>query len=240
MGTPKAPAGDITIPSFRQRVCFQQLKAFTKASPRIHPVSLAAHEVLMQDARQQGGFMKVMILNFVKFAACMVLVVGLSASASASCGDSLSAMAALAASVHSQSRPTQQNSQSAGDNSGKSMVGLWHTQFTVGDQALQDAYQIWNVGGTEVHNANVDPRGGFVCLGAWKRAPHGVFKLVHRALQYDTNGAFLGTIHLSETLTLGNGGNTHSGSFTIDFYDPSGTFQFEVTGNVTGERISVE
>src|SRR6266852_4906162 len=37
-------------------------------------------------------------LNFVKFAACMVLVVGLSASASASCSDSLSAMAAAAAS----------------------------------------------------------------------------------------------------------------------------------------------
>ena len=79
-----------------------------------------------------------------------------------------------------------------------------------------------------------------MCLGAWKRAPNGVFKLVHRALQYDTNGTFLGTIHLSETLTLGNGGNTHSGSFTIDFYDPSGTFQFEVAGSVKGERISVE
>src|SRR3979490_1548520 len=177
-------------------------------------------------------------LNFVKFATCMVLVVGLSASASASCGDSLSAMAAAAASLQAQSRPIQQNSQSAGDNSGKSIVGLWHTQFIVGDQALQDAYQIWNVGGTEVHNANVDPRGGFVCLGAWKRAPHGVFKLVHRALQCDTNGTFLGTIHLSETLTLGNGGNTHSGSFTIDFYDPSGNFQF--AGSVKGERISVE
>ena len=179
-------------------------------------------------------------LNVVKLAVGMILVIGLSASALASCGDSLSAMAALAASVHSQSRPMQQNSQSAGDNSGKSIVGFWHTQFIVGDQALQDAYQIWNVGGTEVHNANVDPRGGFVCLGAWKRFPHGVFKLVHRALQYDTNGTFLGTIHLSETLTLGNGGKTHSGSFTIDFYDPSGNFQFEVAGNVTGERISVE
>ena len=54
-------------------------------------------------------------LNFVKFTACVVLVVGLSASAFASCGDSLSAMAAQAASVHSQSRPIQQNSGSAGD-----------------------------------------------------------------------------------------------------------------------------
>jgi hypothetical protein len=194
----------------------------------------------MQDARQQGGFMKVMILNFVKFAACMALVVGLSASASASCGDSLSAMAALAASVHGQSRPMQPNSQSAGDNSGKSVVGLWHIEFTVGGQTIQEAYQLWNAGGTEIHNPNVDPRSGNVCLGVWKHGSHGTFKLAHRVWSYDANGNFMGTIHLSETITLGDHGQGHSGSFTLDFYDPSGNFQFEVPGSVTGERISVE
>ena len=178
-------------------------------------------------------------LNFVKFAACMVLVVGFSASALASCGDSLSAMAAGAAAVKSQSRPVQQNSKSAGDNAG-TMVGLWHIVFTVEDTTIQEAYQLWNAGGTEVHNPNVDPRGGSVCLGVWKHAEHGAFKLAHRVWSYDTNGTFLGTIHLSETVTLGGGGNTHSGSFTLDFYDPSGNFLFEVAGNVTGERISVE
>ena len=33
-------------------ILHEQLKAFTKASPRIHPGSLAALEVLMHDARQ--------------------------------------------------------------------------------------------------------------------------------------------------------------------------------------------
>jgi len=42
--------------------------------------------------------MKAMNLNFAKCVACIVLVAGLSASALASCGDSLSAMAAQAAS----------------------------------------------------------------------------------------------------------------------------------------------
>jgi hypothetical protein len=120
------------------------------------------------------------------------------------------------------------------------MVGLWHIQFTVGGQTIQEAYQLWNIGGTEVHNPNVDPRGGNVCLGVWKHASRGTYKLAHRVWNYDTNGNFMGTIHLSETVTPGQGGNTHSGSFTLDFYDPSGTFQFEVAGNVTGERISVE
>ena len=179
-------------------------------------------------------------LNLVKLAVGMILVIGLSASALASCGDSLSAMAAGAASVQTQFRPMQQNSGSAGDNAGKSMVGFWHIQFTVGGQTIQEAYQLWNAGGTEVHNPNVDPRSGNVCLGVWKRGPHGTFKLAHRVWSYDANGNFMGTIHLSETITLGDGGQTHSGSFTLDFYDPSGTFQFEVPGSVTAERISVE
>ena len=185
--------------------------------------------------------MRVMILNFVKLAACIVLSVGLSASALASCGDSLSAMAAGAAAVHSQSRSIQPNFGSTQDDGAHSrVVGLWHIQFMVGDQPIQEAYQLWNAGGTEVHNPNVDPRGGSVCLGVWKHVPHGAFKLAHRVWSYDTNGNFMGTIHLSETLTLSDHGNTHSGTFTLDFFDPSGNFQFEVAGNVTGERISVE
>ncbi len=185
--------------------------------------------------------MKVMILNFVKLAACVVLVVGLSANASASCGDSLSAMAAGAALVHSQSRSIQPNSGSTEANGAHArIVGLWHIQFTVGGQTIQEAYQLWNAGGTEIHNPNVDPRSGNVCLGVWRHAPHGTFKLAHRVWSYDTNGNFMGTIHLSETLTVSHDGNAHSGSFTLDFFDPAGNFQFEVAGDVTGERVSVD
>ncbi|MFI5224514.1 MAG: hypothetical protein ACHQX3_09805 [Nitrospirales bacterium] len=180
-------------------------------------------------------------LNLVTLTACMILLVGLSASAFASCGDSLSAMAAQAAAVQSQSRPMQPNSAPAQPSGAKaSIVGLWHIQFTVGDQTIQEAYQLWNAGGTEVHNPNVDPRSGNVCLGVWRHAAHGAFKLAHRVWSYDSDGNFMGTIHLSETLTLGPDGNTHSGSFILDFYDPSGNFQFEVPGNVKGERISVD
>ena len=179
-------------------------------------------------------------LNFVKFAACMIVVLGLSASALASCGDSLSAMAPGAAAIVSQSGPMQQDSQSSEDRAAStSIVGLWHIQFKVHDQTIQEAYQLWNAGGTEVHNPNVDPRTGNVCLGVWKQAS-GTYALAHRVWNYDANGNFLGTIHLSETLTLGNSGNTHSGSFKLDFYDPNGHFVNEVTGRVTGKRISVQ
>ena len=179
----------------------------------------------------------------VRVAALSMLVATFSATAMAQCGDSLKAMAAAAASVQSQSRAPQSLVQSqfsaSNDNAvNTSIVGLWHIRFLVGGQQIQEAYQIWNAGGTEVHNPNVDPRQGNVCLGAWKEAAPQTFKLTHRVWFYDTNGNFEGTGHLSETLTLGDRGNTHSGSFTLAIYDPFGNLVAEVPGTVVGERIS--
>src|SRR5882672_9605706 len=170
-------------------------------------------------------------LNFVKLAAFLSLVAGLGASAFASCGDSLNAMAAAA--VHSQTRIVPQASgagKDAVESDTSSVVGLWHIRFVVGDQTIQEAYQVWNEGGTEVHNPNVDPRTGNVCLGAWKKVGTRAYKLAHRVWSYDTTGTFMGTIHLSESIYLGHKGSTHTGSFALDFFDPAGNFQFEVPG----------
>ena len=68
--------------------------------------------------------MRVVNLNFAKSLGCMALVVGLSGCALASCGDSLSAMAAQAASVRSQSHPMQLDSAPSEDNDESSIVGL--------------------------------------------------------------------------------------------------------------------
>jgi hypothetical protein len=192
------------------------------------------------DFHEESAMKSTRTLNFVKFAACVVLVFGLTASALASCGDSLAAMAPGAAALVSQSRPMQPDFQSSEDHAvNSSIVGLWHILFKVNGQTIQEAYQLWNAGGTEVHNPNVDPRTGNVCLGVWKQGS-GTYTLTHRVWSYDANGTFMGTIHLRETLTLGHGGNTHSGSFKLDFYDPNGKFLMEVKGSVTGKRISVE
>ena len=96
----------------------------------------------------------------------------------------------------------QQEAQTS-ENNASSVVHGWPLAHTIHDRRanlIQEAYQIWNAGGTEVHNPNVDPRGGDVCLGVWKRAAKpGTYKLAHRVWNYDTNGNFMGTIKLSET-----------------------------------------
>jgi len=183
-------------------------------------------------------------ITFVRLAALSVLLIAFSATATAQCGVSLNAMAAAAAaSARGQSQASQSSVQNgsvaASDNAvNTSIVGLWHIRFLVGDQQIQEAFQIWNVGGTEVHNPNVDPRTGNICLGAWKEAAPRTFKLAHRVWFYDVNGNFQGTGNLSETLVLGDKGNTHSGTFTLGIYDPAGNLVAEVPGTVVGERIS--
>jgi hypothetical protein len=197
----------------------------------------------MAGNRQIGLFGTIHNVTFVRIAALSVLVVAFSATAMAQCGASFTAMAAAAASVRSQSQASPSSGQTrpfaVSDNAvNTSIVGLWHIRFLVGDQQIQEAFQIWNAGGTEVHNPNVDPRQGNICLGAWKEEAPRTFKLAHRVWFYDASGNFQGTGALSETLVLGDKGNTHSGTFTLDIYDPAGNLVGEVPGTVIGERIS--
>ena len=179
----------------------------------------------------------------VTVAALTMLVAGFCITAKAQCAASFGSMAA-AASVRSQSlskSSVQNNSATASDNGANtSIVGLWHISFLVGDDQIQEAFQIWNAGGTEVHNPNVDPRQGNVCLGTWNETAPQTFNLNHRVWLYTPNGSFLGVGHLHETLTLSDRGNNQSGSFTLDLYDLAGNKLAELAaGSVTGERISV-
>jgi len=175
-----------------------------------------------------------------KLVACGVLAIGFSSTARASCGDNLAAMATAKAVVSSSINKQLAAAPTGEGNNNSSIVGLWHVEFVVGGQTIQEAFQNWNAGGTEVHNPNVDPRAGNICLGTWLRTAGGTYKLAHRVWNYDTNGNFLGTISLSETTHLTNNGNVQTGSFKLDFYDASGSFQMEVSGSVTGQRIQVE
>lgn len=189
-------------------------------------------------------------LKYIGLAGCtLTLLLALSSTTFASCGDSLTAMA-TAASVHTPSKAIPQAPSTAGlasespspDDNGvqSSIVGLWHILFESNGQTVQEAYQVWNTGGTEVHNPNVDPRTGNVCLGTWVPVGPQTYKLAHRVWWYDANGDFMGTIHLTEVVSLTNRGSSHGGAFALDFYDQNNNFLFEVAGNVVAERITVE
>jgi len=177
--------------------------------------------------------------------ASFALTIACTITASAQCGGSFVSLAQAAAAAQHlplSSLGTQSKSSSIvevmddDDEDGASIVGLWHIKFMVGTDVIQEAFQSWNQGGTEAHNPKVDPRGGSICLGAWKRTRTG-YKLTHRVWNYGTDGTFNGTINLSETVNVSSNGSAHSGTFKLDFYDPNGMFMFEVPGNVVAERV---
>lgn len=175
-----------------------------------------------------------------------ILISGASGTARASCGISdLPAAAAAALSGRLSTSSPQPPALGTATESAvnPSIVGLWHTTFSVDldgtEVAIQEAFQLWNAGGTEVHNPNVDPRQGNVCLGVWQQVAPRTFRLTHRVWAWNVIGGFEGTLHLSETLTLGNRGNTFDGTFVLDIYDTSGAFVARVGGTAAGERIAV-
>ena len=206
-----------------------------------------------------NSLLKIMLIGF---SGALLLVPA--ARVSAQCGGSFDEMAANAASFQrslrsesvssvpwkSQSLPTLKGEFDEDEDG--SIVGLWHTDFNItipgvpDPVTIQTAFQIWNLGGTEVHNPKVDPRGGSLCLGAWRQS-RGVYKLVHRVWSYASDGTFLGTINLTEVVRVTNRGRNHTGSFTLDFFDPDGNplavpgpggHPAHVEGVVIGERIS--
>ena len=181
--------------------------------------------------------------------ACLAIFLTLAGSARAQCGGTFESLmntiaatkapkAAFLPAKSVASFPTPSN-----NAVNTSIVGLWRIKFIIqgadGPGIFQEAFQIWNAGGTEVHNPKVDPRGGSVCLGSWVQDPSQVFQLTHRVWLYDGAGSFQVLAHLTETLTLGDRGATHSGTFTLQAVDdndnPLGP---PLTGKVVGVRIT--
>lgn len=119
-----------------------------------------------------------------------------------------------------------------------SVVGLWHVHYVGpampgGDQ---EAYQIFNTGGTEVHNPNTPTDG--VCLGAWNQTAQTV-SLTHRVWLYDPTGTFVGVGHLNATIVVGDRGTTQTGDFTLQIFDLEGNpISPPFPGTLSGERIS--
>jgi hypothetical protein len=58
------------------------------------------------------------------------------------------------------------------------------------------------------------------CLGVWKKNGSSTYKLNHLALSYDDAGNPNGTANIHEDVTVDNSGDTFTGTFAIDVFDP--------------------
>ena len=125
-------------------------------------------------------------------------------------------------------------------NDDGSIVGMWSVQFLIGGNQIDFGYVQWHADGTEFMNSGGRaPATQNYCMGVWKRTAPSTYHLNHYAISYSTAGVIDAKVIIKEDVTLDPRGDTYSGPFTIDVYDPSGNSLLNhVAGRVVGQRLS--
>jgi len=122
-----------------------------------------------------------------------------------------------------------------------SIVGMWSFKMTPTAGPGDFGYQQWHSDGTELMNSGGRaPATENFCMGVWRQVAPSKYHLNHYALSYDpTSGSINARVIIKEDVTVDPSGNSYSGSFTLDVYDPSGTTAVaHQNGQVTAQRVS--
>jgi hypothetical protein len=152
--------------------------------------------------------------------------------ASAACGDSVTLQRA--------SYEGKQNGLLHRADFDRSIVGMWSFRMTAGGNPVDFGYQQWHSDGTELMNSGGRaPATENFCMGVWKQVAPARYHLNHFALSYDSSGTLNAKVNIKEDVTLGEGGTTYSGPFTLDVYDPNTNALLQhVAGQVTAQRVA--
>lgn len=133
------------------------------------------------------------------------------------------------------------------------IVGMWHVIFTASSMnnqpfsgVIDNAVVVWHNDGTEAMNSSRPAQDGNICLGIW--AHTGLRKYFLNHIPWGGNdpanapsgiGNPLAGTQIIEQITLGPGGNSYSGFFTLTAYNPDGSVNVSFTGTLAATRINV-
>ncbi len=131
------------------------------------------------------------------------------------------------------------------------ITGMWKVQLisegnTSHNPAIPDGVLVdfgftqWHSDGTEIQNSAGVPGGGF-CLGVWGQTGFLTFELNHFPIAFNpSTGQVANYVNIREQVTLSPSGDSYTGTFTEDVYDPKGNQVDHVGGNVVATRITVD
>jgi hypothetical protein len=123
------------------------------------------------------------------------------------------------------------------------LVGMWMTEFLVGDALYDQTLQQFHSDGTEnILSNGLPPALGNVCLGIWKQVGPRTITLRHMAWNWDAEGQFAGLFEMFVTFRVDRSGREYSGTFVADSYDLSNHVipELHTEGTVRASRITVK
>jgi hypothetical protein len=119
------------------------------------------------------------------------------------------------------------------------MVGMWMTTFTSDGEIVDVGFDVWHADGTQILNDTTTPASGAVCLGVWTQTGDFTYSLKHPTWAFDeTNTMLVGIGYILETVTLDPGGNSYTGTYSIEGFDLEGNQVYHIDGEISGERIT--
>lgn len=120
------------------------------------------------------------------------------------------------------------------------IVGMWSFTMTPTAGPGDFGFQQWHSDGTELMlSGGRTPIINNYCMGVWRQTAPSRYHLNHLAISYDaTTQKIDARVNIKEDVTLDPSGNSYTGSFTLDVYDPTGrTMVASQHGQVTAQRV---
>ncbi|HEY2178323.1 MAG TPA: hypothetical protein VGH15_07050 [Caulobacteraceae bacterium] len=124
----------------------------------------------------------------------------------------------------------------------RTIVGMWSVQFLAGGTKPFDfGFEVWHSDGTEILNSGGRaPSTENFCMGVWAQTSQFGYTLNHWALSYTPDGTLNAKVNIRQTVAVDSTGNSFTGPFTVDVYDPTGTTKLQhIGGRINGTRVTV-
>ena len=121
-----------------------------------------------------------------------------------------------------------------------SIVGLWHTVYTLGGATFFESFDQWHEDGNEFEAA--DTQIGAMCQGTWVKTAPGTVRLFHVGWNFDPTGlTLIGYFTEIQIDTLSADAMTYDGTFAIQNFDLSGNHLVgqDQNGTVHATRFTV-
>jgi len=134
---------------------------------------------------------------------------------------------------------TTQRALPARADDGDSLVGVWVVTSTRAGTIPNGILVTVHPDGSFLRTGNTHPTES-PAMGVWRQAAVGVYDVTYLALQFDTDGMFIGHRKTRIRITPDPAGDTFTGRFRVVTIDTGGTESPPTEGEIRGVRLEME